>query len=226
MSGGTKINLKKWLLGAALAACAASVVSADSLELISGASTVTLPGSGGTTTYQNNNFNGWNIVITAGSSDSPSLTPYGLELTALVTCSNASGCASLAVGYSDTGFTAPVAANGFEDSYSATVSGSGSGTTTEYGFASSSNSLFATDLALGSVGPFTATGGNIAFGGPAISGTYSLTLADVFTAATGPIAFSTDASVTQTPEPSEALMLGTGLLGLFGLARRKGFNIA
>jgi hypothetical protein len=224
------MNLKKWLLGMALAVCAASVASADSLELGSGATNVNVPGSGGTTTYQNSNFDGWNILITFGSSNSPSLNPFGLDLTALVSCSGGASCTSnpLFIYYSDTGFTTPVAAGNFKDSYSATISGTGSGLTAQYGFASAGNGLFATDSSIGAVGPFSTTNGATITGGPSISGPYSLTLAEEFVALSGPVSFSTDASLTgiPTPEPSEAMMLGTGLFGLLGFARRKVFGAA
>jgi hypothetical protein len=228
-----KMNLKKLFLGTALAACVASVASADSLQIAStGASTVTVAGSGsGTTMYANSNFNGWNILITFGSSNSPSLTPYGLDLTAVVTCSAGATCTAnpLDIFYSDTNFNVPVAAGSFQDGYSATISGTGTGTTSEIGWANSGNTLFGLGLAnkIGStVGPFSSTAAGTTLGGPASAGPYSLTIEDIFTASSGPVSFSTDASVTATPEPSEALMLGTGLLSLLGLVRRKAFNIA
>lgn len=218
----------KWLnsiiLGLILS-LAVPVASADSLQLVSGSTTVTVPGTG-TTSYSNSNFNGWNIFISFGSSNSPGLSPYGLDLNALVTCNGAAACATkpLDIFYSDTGFTGSVPAGKFQTTYSATTTGSGA--TSEIAWANASNSLFATGAGnkIGETGPFNAAGGfGTATGGPGISGPYSLTIEEIFTDTSGVVSFSTDANVTKTPEPGSMVMLGTGLLGLglCGLFRRR-----
>ncbi len=218
------MNLKKLLLGTVLAACAASVASADSLEIESSGATTAVVNGTGTAMYTNSDFNGWNISITFGSSNSPSLSPYGLDMTALVSCNGA--CSNpLEIFFSDTNFSGPLGAGDLGTSYSATVSGSG-GSTTETAWVDPTNTLFGQTATIGSIGPFTGTNSGTALGGPSVAGPYSLTIEDIFTAGANPVSFSTDAAVTATPEPSEALMLGMGLLSLLGLVRRKGFNIA
>jgi hypothetical protein len=194
----------------------ASVASADSIQVAStGATTVTLAGSG-TTTYSNSNYNGWNILLTFGSSNTPGLSPYGLDLTALVSCNSASCVANpLNISYSDTNFSVPISAGGFENGYSTTVGGSGSGSTSELAWANASNSLFAlgaTNKIGAGLGPFSGTNAGITVGGPASVGPYSLTIQDTFTDTSGFVSFSTDANLTQTPEPSSFILLGLGLL--------------
>jgi hypothetical protein len=192
---------------------------------VSGASTTTVTGTG-TTTYSNSNFDGWNIVITAGASSSPSLSPFGLELTVLATCNGGTMCSAnpLDIYYSDTNFNVAVPAGGFQTTYSATLSGNG--TTSETAAVGSSNALFSMGSTIGTVGPFSPVGGfGTATGGPATSGTYSLTLEDTFNAASGiATSFSSDANLTATPEPGTLALLGSGLLGLLMFTRRTVLN--
>lgn len=206
-----------------------SLAKADSIEIEStGATTVTMSGSG-TTSYSNSNFNGWDIVISAGASKSPSLSPFGIDLTVLATCSGSGGCAAdpLDVLYSDVNFNVPVAAGGFSTTYSATLGGGG--TTSELGWANNSNTLFALGGTnkVGPVGPFSGAGGFATVtGGPAETGLYSLTLEDIFTATSGTAtSFSADASLTgtpvSTPEPSSLVLLGSGLLALVLVKRSR-----
>jgi PEP-CTERM motif len=216
------MKTKQFLLCAFLAvtmASIASVASADSIELQSGATSAFV--SSGTSTM----INGWDVVIVFGSSYSPSLSPYGLDLVALVSCNGGTCTGSpLTISYSDTGFTAPVPAGGFKNDYSATISGSGTGSTTGMAWANSNNTLFSLGAAntIGTgVGPFSSTGAGSSTGGPAVGpGPYSLTLEDTFADASGTVAFSTDADIVATPEPSTPLLLGAGLLALFAFRRR------
>lgn len=211
--------MKKVFLCAVLASFAASVTAADSLEIESaGATTVVVAGSC-STMYSNSNFNGWDISLAFGASNSPGLSPFGIDLAALVSCDGGALCTAnpLKIFYSDTNFNVPVAAGDFQNAYSATFGGSGSGTTNELAWASSTNSLFALGGAnkIGSgVGPFSGTNAGTAVGGPAETAPYSLTVEDTFTDTTGSVSFSTDTNVTATPEPSSLVLLGAGLLML------------
>lgn len=224
--------MKKSLLyfAAVIVLVVPSFAKADSIEIESaGATTVTVSGSG-TTSYTNANFNGWDITISAGASNSPKLTPFGIDLTVLATCSGSGACAAnpLDIFYSDTNFNVPVSAGGFSTTYSATLAGGG--TTSELGWANSTNTLFALGGTnkVGPVGPFSGTGGFATVtGGPAETGTYSLTLEDMFNAASGTGSlFSTDASLTGTPsttsvpESSTFVFLGFGLLAIMALKRQ------
>jgi hypothetical protein len=116
--------------------------------------------------------------------------------------------------YSDTGFTRSVAAGGFQTTYSATITGSG--TSSEIAWASTSNSLFAlggSNTIGAGVGPFRASGGfGTSVGGPAVVAPYSLTIEEIFNDNGGSASFSADANVTLVPEPSSLALLGSGLL--------------
>ena len=158
---------------------------------------------------------------TSGTSNSPGLIPFGLDLTSLTaSCAIAGGCTganALHVIYSDINFAIPV--GGFTTTYSATITGGGS--TSESAFVDNTNTLFGEPAAglIGTVGPFVApSGAGSATGGGAGVPPYSLTLDAVFSGVSS--SFSVDGNVTAAPEPSSLLLIGAGLLG-FGLLLRK-----
>jgi hypothetical protein len=178
-----RIKMKKLFLCLLLAASTASIAAADSIQVVSGATTITVPGTGAAT-YSNANFNGWDITIAAGASNSPGLSPYGLDLTSISATCTGGACSAnpLDIFYSDTGFTRSVAAGGFQTTYSATITGSG--TSSEIAWASSANTLFALgggNTIGAAVGPFSASGGfGTSAGGPGVVGPYSLTIEEIF----------------------------------------------
>jgi hypothetical protein len=168
-------------------------------------------------------INGWALNIISGSSNSPDLIPFGIDITSLTaTCAPSKPCsaAPLHVIYSDTGFNVPVLAGGFLTTYSNTQSGSGS--TDESAYFANTNTLFNEASSIGTVGPFTGSNTDSANGGTMAAGpTYSLTLDQIFKANGSAVSFSADGDITAVPEPGSIALVGTGLIGLAGLLRRR-----
>src|SRR5579884_1246465 len=205
------------LLAGALGHAAFATVT---LQLSSGATTVTVAdGSGsdinplaGTVSYSNPSLNGWVLNITSGTSHSPNLVPFGIDLTSLVATCSGGPCSTdpLHVLLSDTDFNVPVAAGGFTTTYSGTLTGSAA-STSESAYFSNTNALFAETTLIGTVGPFNAPGGAGSASGGAIAAVppYSLTLDQVFNAGGGPASFSVDGNITAVPEPATVGLFGT-----------------
>lgn len=208
------------LLSIVLARTASATTAA--MKLVSGASTLIIMDNGsndlnpapGTITFSSLvlfplGFNGWTISVSSGTSNSPAISPFGMDLTSL--SATTAGPNILNVFFSDTGFTVPVGGGFFTD-FSATMTGNGSASETAW--VDNSNAIFGTAGLIGTVGPLNAPGGfGRATGGPAAGVLYSLTLEQVLTA-TGPASFSVDGNITPTPELSSLILFGTGLLGL------------
>jgi hypothetical protein len=218
----------------------ASATTTDALELTSGGLTATIADNGtcvgtgcvsilgdlnplaGTTTIAGS-LNGWTLNIVSGTSHSPGLSPFGLDITSLTaSCGLGGGCTGandLHVLFSDINFSVPVGAGGFTTTYSDTQTGAGS--TSESAYFANTNTPFLETTLIGTVGPFTGTNHGSASGGPiAAVPNYSLTLDQVFSAA-GTASFSVDGNVTSVPEPAAVALLGAALLLCSSRLRRK-----
>jgi len=213
----------------------------DALQLISGGMTATIQdngsctgtgctglsgdinGTAGTDTITGS-INGWDINIVSGTSHSPSLTPFGIDITSLAaTCgAGTSGCASglggqLEILYSDINFNVPV--TGFQTDYSVTITGGGNTSATESAYYNTV--LFGRANLIGSVGPFSKTNAGT-FGSSATpAANYSLTLDQVFTADIGGSSFSVDGNITGVPEPGAVVLFGTVLALCASRLRRR-----
>jgi hypothetical protein len=230
---------------------AAFATTTDELAVcINGASCVTIldtavtdpvfGAGGGQIDYTNSNFNGWNLKIIVGTSNSPNNVQPGLDLTSLTaTCVAATGCGTnvLDVLYTDINFNVPVAAGAWNNQYSTTITKSGgtSGSTSQLAWVDTSNTLFGMPAAPGmlpTVGPFTTTNAATVSGGPTtgpfpVANPYSLTLEQTFTdnskVSKAGITFSSDGSIdgTPVPEPLSIILLGTLLCFSTAAFRRR-----
>jgi len=166
-------------------------------------------------------LDGWNFEDASGTSNSPGVVPFGIDIgSLLVSCSGAT-CSTLTVAYSDTGFTAVVP--GFQTSYSLTSGTGGPYSTTQYAY--EGTGIFDTSSLIGTVGPLTASGTGGISPDPVTNnpGAYSLTLVDTFSPVSSGSSgsYSVDGNITAVPEPSTFGLLGAGLLGFVALATRK-----
>lgn len=203
---------KLGLIAATASMLAAGAAFASPLEMTVNGTTVTLSSTGG---YSNPNLDGWDIYFFTGTSNSPSLTPFGIDLSGLTAACLSESCAPLTISISDDGFAGPVGPDGFATALSDTQSGKGSVTQTAY--FGQSNGYFDTTETIGSI-TLNGTGADTMDGGGPASTPYSITLTDVFTAScrgTGCVSFSIDGDVTaaSTPEPGTLALFGAGLLG-------------
>ena len=78
-------------------------------------------------------------------------------------------------------------------------------------------------MLIGTVGPFTTPvgSGTASGGGPAGPGNYSLTLVDTLGGGGAGLTYGVNGVITAAPEPASLTLVGTGLIGLAGLRRRK-----
>jgi hypothetical protein len=218
-----------------LLACAASALvigalafagtSTPELEITSGATTTgVLTGAGGVVSYSNTNFAGWDLTIILGNSNSPSLVPYGMDMVTLsAECVSGAACSELDVQLSDINFTQP--APGLQTGYSATDTGS-TASTTQNAWYSTTNAYFAETSSIGTVGPFVGAGtfaGMAEAVGPGTTTPYSLTIEDTFAGCSGSgcASYSTDANITDAPEPASLALVGTALLFCASKLRRR-----
>lgn len=218
-------SISKLSLVVGALAAGAAYASGIELNVSSGASTDSVSGSS-SVIFSSPNFNGWDISVIGGTSNSPSATPFGLDLTTFsATCTSKTGCSKnpLTVSISDIGFTSVVGHPGFSNTLTDLQTGIGSVTQTDsYGL---SDAYFDTSGAIGSVTLMSTGVGSVSGGGPAGPAAYSLTVTDVLTAGSkGEVTFSLDGEVAAVPEPAALVLFGAGLIGCAIAIRRRQRN--
>ena len=166
---------------------------------------------------------GWSLSIVSGTSHTPTLVPFGIDVSSLTaSCTVSGGCTGAAnqlhVIYSDINFGTAVPAGGFQTSFSDTQSGTG--TVTENAYFSNGNGLFTETTLIGSLS-FTSTNHGTASGGPiAAVPNYSLTLEQIFDGGDA-TSFSVDGNITAVPEPVSVALFGTVLVLCGARLRRR-----
>jgi PEP-CTERM motif len=183
-------------------------------------------------------LNGWTVALTAISYAPTLNTNAGIDLGGVAsTCVAAGGGCSadpLSIVISAPGFNQVIGANGFLLQYGGTIN---SGALTTSAWWDTSGSYFCNPSDPGNpgtnCGPSNLIGtlnlssgstGATLTGGPDPIRSYSLTIADAFSAGTGAVPdpfYSFDTSVVQASEPGSLALLGAGLLGCLALGRRR-----
>jgi len=217
--------MKVVIFAAVLASAFAQLAFATSeLQFISGTNTLVVAGIGSTVTYSNTNFDGWDISIVFGASNSPGLSGvngnFGIDASILAACTDQT-CSSnpLDIFLSDTGFTQEVNAGGFSTVFSTTQYG---GTTDQLSWDTTADTIFGKGTLIGELGTFTGSGvGSVSGGGPAGPSPYSLTIETTFNGSGGSASFSTNGYTTATPEPNPWVLCGIGLALCAAALRRR-----
>jgi len=225
--------MMRLLLVVLLVVALAQVTSATTatMELVSGPTTVIITDNGGGDSnpavggiiYSNTNLNGWSVVVTSGSSNSPGVSPFGIALLSVTATST--GPNELDIYFGDKNFSVPA---DFQMTFSLTKTGTGTGSGTEKGWVDNTN----TGLPLpggtpaggliGTIGPFSTSNTGTVVGGPKGVPLYGLTLEEILKDTSGTDVFTANGILSPTPEVSTMLLFGTGFLAVgFAMRRRR-----
>lgn len=230
--------MRKFFLGATLALAVGGMAFASTpeLELTSGTATTGIlgPAAGAVSytniatcnsTVQTGCLGGWQVTLSLAASNSPALTPYGLDLHNLTAECFTGTCANLVVEASDVGYTTP-SPTILRETFTGSLTGAAQAS--QNAWFSQTDSYFATGTSLGATPTETQATSPFAYANNThltLTGPFSLTMEETFAGCSSSndcASYSTEGMIrTDVPEPASVALFGSLLLLFASRLRRR-----